>query len=81
MGAVPGNAFSGIIAAVGEGAGELRTGAAVFGMNDWFSDDAMTLLERGNSVRWWMPWCRSCAHERYTRATWRGRSWGGRNNR
>jgi NADPH:quinone reductase-like Zn-dependent oxidoreductase len=47
MGAVPGHQFSGIIAAVGEGAGELRTGAAVFGMNDWFSDDAMTLLEAG----------------------------------
>ena len=25
----------------------MRTGAAVFRMNDWFSDDAMTLLEAG----------------------------------
>ncbi len=38
--AVPGHEFSGIIAAVGKGAGAFNVGENVYGMNDWFADGA-----------------------------------------
>jgi len=41
FGAVPSHEFSGVVSAVGEDAGTLGVGHAVFGMNDWYSDGAM----------------------------------------
>jgi len=39
--AVPGHEFSGVIAAVGEGAVGFEIGQEVYGMSDWFADGAM----------------------------------------
>ena len=41
VGAIPGHEFSGLIADVGEGVGELSVGHEVFGVNDWYFDGAM----------------------------------------
>jgi len=41
-GAIPGHEFSGVVAATGEDVGSLELGQEVFGMNDWFSDGAMS---------------------------------------
>lgn len=38
--AVPAHEFSGVIAAVGKGAGAFNVGENVYGMNDWFADGA-----------------------------------------
>jgi NADPH:quinone reductase-like Zn-dependent oxidoreductase len=38
--AVPGHEFSGVVAALGEGAAGFQAGQNVFGMNDWFADGA-----------------------------------------
>lgn len=39
--AVPGHEFSGVVAAVGEGAAGFDIGEEIYGMSDWFSDGAM----------------------------------------
>lgn len=38
--AVPGHEFSGVVAAIGEGAAGFTVGQEVYGMNDWFADGA-----------------------------------------
>ncbi|MGB8442539.1 MAG: NADP-dependent oxidoreductase [Candidatus Acidiferrales bacterium] len=38
--AVPAHEFSGVIAAVGKGAGGFNVGDEIYGMNDWFADGA-----------------------------------------
>ena len=38
--AVPGHEFSGVVAAIGEGAAGFAVGQEVYGMNDWFADGA-----------------------------------------
>jgi NADPH:quinone reductase-like Zn-dependent oxidoreductase len=38
--AVPGHEFSGVVAALGKGAGGFQVGDEIFGMNDWFADGA-----------------------------------------
>jgi NADPH:quinone reductase-like Zn-dependent oxidoreductase len=38
---VPGHEFSGVVEALGGGVTNVRTGEAVYGMNDWFADGAM----------------------------------------
>jgi NADPH:quinone reductase-like Zn-dependent oxidoreductase len=40
--AVPAHEFSGVIAAIGENAGGFQIDDEVYGMNDWFSDGALT---------------------------------------
>jgi NADPH:quinone reductase-like Zn-dependent oxidoreductase len=40
-GAIPGHEFSGVVAAVGEGADGFAPGQEVYGMNDWFADGAV----------------------------------------
>jgi NADPH:quinone reductase-like Zn-dependent oxidoreductase len=37
---VPGHEFSGVVAALGKGAGGFQVGDEIFGMNDWFADGA-----------------------------------------
>ncbi len=37
---VPGHEFSGVVAAIGEGAAGFAVGQEVYGMNDWFADGA-----------------------------------------
>lgn len=38
---IPGHEFSGVVAALGEGASGFDIGQEVYGMNDWYSDGAM----------------------------------------
>lgn len=38
--AIPGHEFSGVIAAIGDGAAGFATGDEVYGLNDWFADGA-----------------------------------------
>lgn len=51
-GAIPAHEFSGVIAALGEGASGLVVGQPVFGMNDWFEDGALAeyILARGTAI-------------------------------
>jgi len=38
---IPGHEFSGVVASIGAGVADFKTGDAVYGMNDWFQDGAM----------------------------------------